>query len=571
MQPHMSVATADDAQTGEIEALRARVRELQAQRDEQAARAEQQAARAEQLAEHARQLEYQRDRLKQQIRRLAYLVYGRRSEKLSREQMGQLALSFGASDEQAAVADPLVPQPAATATALEADQPGVGSPQPSHPQPTAPKSGKHPGRTRLSPALERVITQVRVPEGERACSGCGHPMAAFRTVEHERVEYVPEKLLVHVEQREVLGCTHCRGEVRSAPRCAPAPVRRVGPSLLAALIENKCDDALPIHRQRDRFARLGFDVPVNTLYSYFAYASDLLVPVAAVTLSTVLGQQPYVQVDDTTLKVLDKHHPKGRSLGHLWCFVGPGPLVGYTFTATWQAEAIAPFIGAIEGAIQCDDYKGYSSELQTADGERFILVPPERRLGCLMHVRRRFHAAWQLGEKRAAVPLQCIREIYALEALAKEQALDSAQRCALRQQHSLAWLDRFDAWVDANQPLLAPRSKLGQALGYAVHQRPFIRRCFSDGRFELDNGQVERTIREPAIGRRNFLFTGSLDAAQRLASAYTLVQSCRALRISTREYLIDVIAKLEAGWLLRRIGELVPDRWARERGLLPLS
>ena len=149
--------------------------------------------------------------------------------------------------------------------------------------------------------------------------------------------------------------------------------------------------------------------------------------------------------------------------------------------------------------------------------------------------------------------------------------MNSVQCGALRHQHSLPWLDRFDAWVDAHRPLLAPRSKLGQALGYAVHQRPFIRRCFSDGRFEIDNGQVERTIREPAIGRRNFLFTGSLDAAQRLASAYTLVQSCRALRISTREYLIDVIAKLEAGWLLRRIGELVPDRWARERGLLPLS
>jgi hypothetical protein len=75
-------------------------------------------------------------------------------------------------------------------------------------------------------------------------------------------------------------------------------------------------------------------------------------------------------------------------------------------------------------------------------------------------------------------------------------------------------------------------------------------------------------IREPALGRRNFLFTGSVDGAKRLAAAYSLVQSCRNLGFGTSDYLIDVIGKLEAGWPMRRIVELVPDRWALERGLL---
>jgi hypothetical protein len=64
---------------------------------------------------------------------------------------------------------------------------------------------------------------------------------------------------------------------------------------------------------------------------------------------------------------------------------------------------------------------------------------------------------------------------------------------------------------------------------------------------------------------------GSADAAQRLADAYTVVQSCRALGISTRDYLIDVLHKLERGWPVRRVAELVPDRWARDRGLLASS
>ena len=70
------------------------------------------------------------------------------------------------------------------------------------------------------------------------------------------------------------------------------------------------------------------------------------------------------------------------------------------------------------------------------------------------------------------------------------------------------------------------------------------------------------------MGRKAYLFTGSADAAERLAGAYSLVQSCRLLGISTRDYLIDVLNKLDAGWSLRRAAELVPDRWAQEHGLL---
>jgi hypothetical protein len=186
----------------------------------------------------------------------------------------------------------------------------------------------------------------------------------------------------------------------------------------------------------------------------------------------------------------------------------------------------------------------------------------------MMHVRRRFHDALKLGDKRASEPIAFIRELYVIEAEAKEAGMDADARLVLRTQRSLPWLDKLDAWVDAHHKTLLPKERLGEACNYALAQRPFVRHCFSDGRVEIDNGLVERAIREPAIGRRNFHFTGSEKAAERLAAAYTLVQSCRALGISTRDYLIDVITKLEAGWPLRRIAELVPDRWAHERGLL---
>jgi transposase len=302
---------------------------------------------------------------------LAYLLYGRRSEKLSAEETAQLVLSFGGSDEQAAAVDPDVPVPPAVEEKLEPED--ASEPEKRR------KKRKRPGRSKLSPSLKRIITDVPVPEAERACRCCGTVMTSITPLEHERVEHVPEKLVVHVERREVLVCknSRCRADAITAER-SPTPmiVRRAGVSLLANLIENKCDDALPIHRQRDRLLRLGFDIPLNTLYDYWTQATALLSPVAKTTLSTVLGED-YVNVDDTTLKVLDRTHKKGRYLGHLWCFTGTGKLVAYTFTENWEAETIAPFIGAMDGFIQCDDYKGYSKRVALEGLPQRILAPPE--------------------------------------------------------------------------------------------------------------------------------------------------------------------------------------------------
>jgi len=100
------------------------------------------------------------------------------------------------------------------------------------------------------------------------------------------------------------------------------------------------------------------------------------------------------------------------------------------------------------------------------------------------------------------------------------------------------------------------------ATTYAQNQRDFFRRCFSDGRFEIDNGRVERRIRMFAIARRNFLFTGSVRGGERLAIAFTLVDNCLLLGVDPFRYLVDVIGKLEAGWPMRRLSETMPQRWA---------
>ena len=489
--------------------------------------------------------------LKLQVKQLAARLYGRKSERLKTEQLQQLVLELGGSEAQARVAEPELPTPE------RADAEPDDEPKPA-------RKRRRQRSMAVDAHVERVIDATNeVPEHERACSHCGVEMEVFDYVEHERIEYVPAKFVVHIERREKRACKQrsCKGEALTAERRhVPASTLRVGASVLAELIESKCDDAMPIHRQCDRFARLGFSLPEPTAYGYFRYGTDLLLMIAEALLGHVLEDPVWVGIDDTGLDVLDPHRKGGKYRGHLWCFRGSSGLIAYQFTESWRADEAAHWFSLLgdETHAQVDDYKGYSSEVNGR-----IVVPPDRRLGCMMHVRRRFFDALKLGDKRAAKPVEWIKALYKVEEAARGKSPD--ERLHMRNEHSLPVLDDFDAWVDERVQTLGKTGKLAEAVRYAKQQRVFVRRCFSDGRFEIDNGAVERAIREPAIGRKNYLFTGSTVAAKRLAAAYTLVQSCRALGIPTREYLIDVIQKLEAGWPARRLAELMPHRWAERR------
>jgi transposase len=536
--------------------------------------------------------------------------FGRRSEKLNNVEIEQLALAFGATPEQAAQPEPDVPQPA------EPEEEGADEPEAEKKPRKGSKKGRHPGRSRLDPKLPRNVTFHLVPADERHCIHCQSEMQPVGHVDHERVRYIPARIEVDVDRCEKVACVTCRQDIVVAPRPgakadaaaaqsvtadsavnagdgeqevvdtaddptaakadgkpqqardAVAPgahvYRRAGASLLAYLLEAKADDALPIYRQRQQLARLGFDVPLNTLYGYWDAAARMVQPVADVVLSEVLGHD-IVALDDTKLDWLDPKAGRKRQRGHLWCFMGTSPLVAFQFTESWHADEVAPWIESTEGFIQCDDFKGYSALREREDGAKAPLVSPELRLGCWMHTRRPFYDAFKAGEKHAIIALGHIKELYAIEHEAKDAGMTAPDRFVLRQSRSKPVAEEFFAWVAEQEPRVRPSSYLGRGLGYALQQKEFLLRCFEDGRFELDTGRVERQLREPVIGRKNYLFSGSAEAAKRLAAVYTLVCSCQNLGINTRIYLEDIITRLQAGFPLRLINRLRPDIWAQER------
>ena len=523
-------------------------------------------------------LERENERLAWRVLRANRYRFGRSTEKLSRDELKQLFLALGgqdaavAGDGSAELAVPAPDEPdQADSAPPDAEAAGSGEAGDADNASDVKRKRKRVRSMKIAPHVERNTTCTPIPEEERLCALCGRDKTIFGHVEHERIRYVPGHIVVDVERREKATCEHCRKDVSVAPRTqAPAVVRKVDASLLAKLVADKCVLGLPLDRQRRELARLGLDVPDKTLQSYWAYTTDLVEPIAVATQSLVFGSN-IVGADDSHLKTLDKSSRHGVFRGHIWCFVGtdgaPGSseLVAYGYTPSWEAEEITDWFSAIDGFIQCDGYAGYSREVEDEDGETQVAVPPERRLGCGMHIRSKFHAALLARDQRAAVPLKHFANLYKVESDCKARGLDADARREERRRRSLPILDQFDAWTDDIHPKLLPKSPLRRATTYAINQRGFFRRCFTDGRFEIDNGRVERRIRPFAVARRNFLFTGSERGGERLAAAFTLTDSCVLLGVDPSRYLVDVIDRIERGWPVRRLSELIPSRWAADQ------
>jgi transposase len=482
-------------------------------------------------------------------------LYGRTSEKVD---VGQLQLLFEALRAE----DTPVP-PSAVALLQEAAQDaeaGGTVPQPEMPPKKPSRKGQHPGRSPLPAHLPREEKVLPVPEAQRVCATCGALKTCIGHVVSEVLEFVPAQLKVIEEKREKLACQPCAEGVVVAPSEKVMDKGRPGPGLLAYLIVDKFWDAMPLYRQAQAFSRVEVPLSDATLGDWVRFGLDVVAPLAARIAQLVVADS-YLGADDTGLCVLDKQHPKGSKKGHIWVYVGMTvKLTAFAYTPTWQAIGPKTFLQGFAGYLQGDGYAGYDGAL-AVEGGAALGLPEERRLGCGMHIRRRFEKAADAGDLRGGIALAYFKKIYAIEADCKARQLTHAERHQVRQEKSIPIVNDFYQWVHALHPHLVPKTPLFEATRYARNEEDAWRLCFTQGHFEIDNGEPERQLRRVATGRKNFLFAGSDAGAHRIATAYTLLASCILHDVNPWAYLTDVIAKLQAGWPQSRIDELLPHLW----------
>jgi transposase len=391
---------------------------------------------------------------------------------------------------------------------------------------------------------------------EEAEAKTKRPVRRARFVFPEQLEEVTEVLEPEEVEAEPEAYRRIGEEV---PLCAPSPARVLAgglPSvrLLVQVILAKYVDHLPLYRQSGIFRqRYAVQLSRQTMADWIRIVAEDWLSLIYHSIKSDLQQSRFLHADETPITCNDPDS-KGRSRkGYLWTYVDAEGTVLYDWQMSRSKAAAASMLGGYRGSVQCDGYGVYRS---LAQEEGFTLI------GCMAHVRRKFHEAFKLhGENASAWYLVQIKALYAAE---KEQATGTAL-LEHRDEHSRPLMGALKERLEADrqeleQSRLAPKTL--EAIKYALGQWEALKRYLDNAEAQIDNNRVEQAIRPTKLGAKNWLFIGHPEAGQRSAILYTLMENCKSHGIEPQAYLTDILERLPtSGSSAEAARALQPKNW----------
>jgi hypothetical protein len=227
------------------------------------------------------------------------------------------------------------------------------------------------------------------------------------------------------------------------------------------------------------------------------------------------------------------------------------PINVFDFTVSRHRDGPEWFLDGFAGTLLGDCYSGYEGIALSSDGAITRAV-------CNTHARRKVFEARDAYPKEASLLLGMFQQLYDIEDRGKTMSVDERQ--LLRQREAAPVWQAMRGWLegDAARAVL-PKSTLGEALRYLRNHWDPLRVYLSDGRLPIDNNDVEQLMKQIALGRKNWLFVGSMAAGERAADFFTLVSSAVRNDLDVWAYVKDVLDQLLAG--STNYESLRPDNW----------
>lgn len=365
----------------------------------------------------------------------------------------------------------------------------------------------------------------------------------------EVLEYIPGKLFVNRFIRSKYVFPE-EGKIVTA-ELPPLPIPRgnAGPSLLAHLIISKYVDHLPFYRQAQQFKRYGYDVADSTINDWFNASCNLLMPLYGCLRQQVQSSN-YLMGDETPIKVLTKDKPGATHRGFHWVYLAPHEnIICFEYQKGRGREGPKEFLKDFNGILQTDGYGVY---------DYFDTRPGITLLACMAHARRKFDESLTNDPALASWMMKKMQDLYSIEEKARVMELSFDDRKLLRQKESLPILKEMEEWMKDQQIKLLPKSSIGKAVNYTLSLWHRLVRYIDDGKCEIDNNLVENSIRPVALGRKNYLFAGSHEAAQRAAMIYSFMGTCKRNGVEPLEWLTDVLSRINA-CKVNQLDQLLPN------------
>ena len=312
----------------------------------------------------------------------------------------------------------------------------------------------------------------------------------------------------------------------------PIPKGNADSGLLAYILISKYVDHLPFYRQIQMFKRQGITIAESTINGWFNATCRLIEPLYE-TLKRKVLLSDYLMADETPLPVQTKDKPNSTHKGFDWVYFAPVErLVLFDYRKSRSMHGPDEILKDFSGYLQTDGYEAYS-HFEKQEGITL--------LSCMAHARRYFDKAKDNDYDRAVKALKMIQNLYAIERNAKEQELNPKQIKALREKEAVHRLKEMKDWLKEEIYNVLPKSAIGKAIAYTLKLWPRLIRYVEDGRFQIDNNLIENSIRPVALGRKNYLFAGSHEAAQKAAMVYSLLATCKINNVEPFKWLENVL------------------------------
>ena len=369
----------------------------------------------------------------------------------------------------------------------------------------------------------------------------------------ETLDYRPAKLVVVRRERPkyVDPADESRGVILGELPARPIDKAIAEAGLLAQTLIEKYLDHLPLYRQMQRLARQGITIASSTMGGWVAQTADLLVPLYE-AMAREARAGAYIQADETGIPVQDGRLKGETHSGYYWVYHAPETgLVVVDYQESRSRAGPLAWLEGYAGALQTDGYAAY-------DG--FARRKEITHYGCWAHARRHVFEAKDSSPEEAEHALTEIQRLYAIERELRESDASAVERRRVRQEKAVPILRAFKTYLEANRGL--PKSPWGKAVNYALLRWKKLTAYTEDGRIEIDNNLCENAIRPIALGRRNYLFAGSHDAARRGAIIYSLLGTCKKHGVEPFDWLTDVLTRIPTH-PHSRVEELLPHRWKR--------
>ena len=388
---------------------------------------------------------------------------------------------------------------------------------------------------------EEIVCELTLEE--RQCPECGKEMGPIGNEYREELVVIPAKTMIRRYAARTYICEECSDSAEKTPIKKakwPKPVIKgsfASPESIAYAAHQKFLMGVPLYRQEHEWRRRGVLLSRQTMANWLIRsAEDWLKPIKD-ELKRRLLLREVLHADETTFQVLKEPGKSPQSKSYLWCYRTSGdvdePIVLAEYKPDRKTYNPSVFLNGYAGYLHADGYDGYHK-----------LPPGIVVVGCWAHVRRKWDEALKIvkpADREGCTAMIGKRYCDKLFAVERDIAsLDAGLRYEERLKRLKPLIDEFFQWATTADAEARPKSSLGIAISYMFSQQQYLRNVLLDGRLELSNNRIERTIKPFVISRKNFLFANTQRGADAAAIFFSLIETTKETGVDPFEYLTHV-------------------------------